>query len=362
MPIMMVQAGNVRMYAAALFFMTLSGLSAYDLYQDTASRKKWWVFRLASLACVYCHTFALIQMFIIYCLFLGAIIYRKRKTMLKPFFLSGTFVSLLFAPWLLVTAYQMHLRLLNSPAPAASIFRPTIYTFMDYCNEWFSALETPIVPVVLIGMGLTIFLGYYAVDAMRHQKSYAPGLGVAAIGLTALAGVLISYYINPCFLGRYAFPGFGSLALFYGIGMARINSKKIKFAVAVIALLAFITQYRSELSLEYDPGLNTYQDFYRENVTADDCIMARNEHIGFMSVYHPDLQYFLYGYMLYSLPFKNMEAFTDWSQLESIEGDIWYMCMQNDKSFELQERYDYKEVLSFHYMYYDFSIYQLVAK
>ena len=32
MPIMSVQAGNVRMYAVALFFLTLTGLTAYDIF------------------------------------------------------------------------------------------------------------------------------------------------------------------------------------------------------------------------------------------------------------------------------------------------------------------------------------------
>lgn len=33
MPIFSVQAGNVRMYAVALFFLTLTGLSAYDILE-----------------------------------------------------------------------------------------------------------------------------------------------------------------------------------------------------------------------------------------------------------------------------------------------------------------------------------------
>jgi uncharacterized membrane protein len=381
MPIMTVQAGNVRMYAVALFFMTLAGLSAYDLFREYVSdplfstpegesvpkggknnlRRKWWVFRLASLACVYCHTFAMIQMFILYGMFLGAILYKKKKNMLKPYFISGGFVALIFAPWLAVTVHQMQLRMIVNPAtPESGI--PTIYTFMDYCKEWFSALETPIAPVVFVGMGLTIFLGYYAVDAMRQNKVYAPGFGVAAIGLTALVGTLISLYINPCFLGRYAFPGFGSLALLYGLGMAQITARKLKIGVVALAITCFLLQYHSELTLEYDTGLKTYQNFYQENVTEEDCIMAPNQHSVFLNVYHPELQYFLYGYKPSKIPFKNTEAYTEWSQLEAIKGNKWFICFQGDEPDELSERYDYREVLAFHYMYYDFVIYQLEEK
>lgn len=38
MPIFSVQAGNVRMYAVALFFLTLTGLSAYDIFREPARK------------------------------------------------------------------------------------------------------------------------------------------------------------------------------------------------------------------------------------------------------------------------------------------------------------------------------------
>jgi hypothetical protein len=69
MPIFSVQAGNVRMYAVALFFLTLTGLSSYDIFREP-TRKKWIVFCIASIGTVYCHTFALIQTFLFYLLFL----------------------------------------------------------------------------------------------------------------------------------------------------------------------------------------------------------------------------------------------------------------------------------------------------
>ena len=39
MPIFSVQAGNVRMYAVALFFLTLTGLSAYDIFREATHRE-----------------------------------------------------------------------------------------------------------------------------------------------------------------------------------------------------------------------------------------------------------------------------------------------------------------------------------
>lgn len=357
MPIMAVQAGNVRMYAAALFFMTLAGLTAYDLYREP-TRKKWIVFFLASVCTVYCHTFAMIQMVWIYLLFLGAIVINRRYTMLKGYFISGLSVSVCFSPWLLVTLHQMQLRLANDSGARSAESIPTIYTFMDYCKEWFSALETPIPLVMFCGMAMTVFLGYYCVDWMRREKIFVPGLGLGALGLTALTGALISIYINPCFLGRYAFPGFGSLALFLAVGMANIDSRRIKAAVLLVTVCSFLLQYRSELELEYDPGMGIYEDFFEENIGADDCVIAPGEHTVFLNVYHPDIQYYIYGYKLYSLPFVNLDAFTDWPQLDAFE-HIWYICFQGSEPEQMAAYYTWDEAISFHYMYYDFVIYRL---
>ena len=365
MPIMAVQAGNVRMYAAALFFMTLAGLTACDLFQNPEQERrkwKWFVFWGAGVCTVCCHTFAMIQMVWIYVLFLAAILLKKKYQLIKPYFIAGFGVALTFSPWLVVTFLQMRLRMANDVAPGQSEATPTIYTLIDYCKEWFSAIETPIAAVMFFGMGLTIFLGYYAVDAMRREKRYEVGLGIGAIGLTTLTGALVSYYATPCFLGRYAFPGFGSLALLYAVGMAEISSRKIKTVVIAAVILFFGLQYRSELELEYDPGLAVYETFLEEEVKSEDAFLGPYGHTLFLSVYHPQLQYYVYGYKSNSLPFVNTEAFTDWSQLENREGKVWYICFEGATPSEMEERYTWQEALSFRYMYYDFVIYELIHR
>ena len=398
MPIMSVQAGNVRMYATALFFLTLTGLSAYDIFLDQtggkALKRKWFVFCGASICTVYCHTFALIQTFLFYLLFLGTLLYSRQRKKIKPFFISGIVVSVVFSPWLLVTLRQMLLRMRYDTGSMSEM--ANMYSFMDYCKEWFSALETPIEPVVFVGMGLAIVLGYYAVDWMRANHNFAPAVGMGALGLTALCGGLISTYLNNCFLGRYAFPGFGFLMLFYAVGMCRIGEadrearerrqaleagqeqkdginqpvrderKKPPFPVRTslvlaAALFCFLLQYRSELSLEYDRGLQTYEGFIDSRVTQKDVFIGPYTHTIFLNVYHPELQYYLNGYKLYSLPFVNTEALTDYSQLDPYE-NLWYICFQGGTPNELEDEYDYEEALEFHYMYYDFVIYRLEPK
>lgn len=356
MPIMTVQAGNVRMYAFALFFQTLTGLLAYDLYLHETG-KKWILFGLFSICTVYCHTFAMIQTFFLYLLFLGALIRSGQKKKIKRFFVCGVVVAVAFAPWLAVTCMQMALRMRYDVGSVND--RATIASFMDYCKEWFSALETPIGWVVFLGMGIAVVLGYLAVDWMRAHHNYAPALGMGAMGLTVLTGVLVSVYIDNCFLGRYVFPGFGFLMLFYAVGMRQLEGKKLWGGVLAAAAVCFALQYASELALEYDTGLDTYEEFFDRQVTEEDVFVSPTIHPLLLSVYHPEMQYYIYLYKPYKTPFANTEALTDYSQLDGVQGNIWYLCFAGDTPEALSDGFTWEEAESFPYMYYDFVIYRL---
>ena len=365
MPIFSVQAGNVRMYAMALFFLTLTGLSAYDIFRN-ATRRKWIVFCAASICTVYCHTFALIQTFLFYMLFLAVLLICRKKELLKGFFISGCTVAIVFSPWLAVTLRQFILRMRYDDGSTAEL--ATLNSVMDYFKEWFSAVETPIGIVVLLGLALCLVLSYGAVDWVRQHKNAAPAIGAAAFALTGIVGGGISATINNCFMGRYAFPGMGFVMLWYAVGFAQImdttRADRRKWwagGILGVACLCFVMQYVSEIRLEYDDGLKTYEEFVETQMTKKDAIIGPYTHTIFLNVYHPDLHYYLVGYKLYSLPFVNTEALTDFSQLDDYE-NLWYICFQGGTPDGVEDGYDYEEALEFHYMYYDFVIYRLERK
>lgn len=358
MPSMCVQAGNARMYAMGLFFFTAAALCACDILRES-SGKKWIMFTLCSIGSVYSHTFSMLETFILYLIVLGALLYRKKFTLLKWYLGSGLVVALCYMAWLTVVFQQMQYRMVSMGANE-ELFIPTMYTLIDYCKEWFSAMDSPITLVIYLGMALTLFLGYYAVDGMRRSGCYIPAWGMGIIGLTALAGCLLSYYATPCFLGRYVFFGFGALALWYAVGMKQIGSRMVRAVVLLVFLLCFGLQYRSELKLEYDQGMQEYQEFYENNVEPGDVIMAMNIHNLYLSVYYPEQQYMAYGYLPPFSPFQNATVFTDWAQLEDVTGEIWLCAFADSDLPSFAPYYNSEPAFQFHYMYYDFALYRLV--
>lgn len=279
---------------------------------------------------------------------------------MKSFFICGFTVAAAFSPWLLVTVRQMVLRMRYDTGSVEE--RADLNSLVDYCREWFSALETPIDVAVLLGLGLALILGGLAVRWMRKQGNYAPAVGAGAFLLTALAGFLISVFINNCFLGRYAFPGFGFIMLLYAVGMCQIKGDKWKLAVAGVAFLCFLLQYQSELALEYDDGLETYEAFWEEQVTSEDVMIGPTFHSLFLSIYHPEIPYYLYGYESYKFPFPNTGALLDYSQLDNVAGNIWYVTFGEDTPDVMEDCYDCEEALRFDYMYYDFVLFRMTRK
>ena len=153
--------------------------------------------------------------------------------------------------------------------------------------------------------------------------------------------------------------------LWYAVGFAQITenakgkSRKIWAAWLLgTACLCFVLQYSSEIRLEYDDGLEIYENFVEEQMTENDAIIGPYTHTIFLNVYHPELHYYTIAYKLYSLPFVNTDALSSYSQLDSYD-NLWYICFQGGYPNEMEDEYSYEEVLQFHYMYYDFVIYRL---
>lgn len=355
-PIMSVQAGNVRMYAMSLFFMTLTGLLAYDIYREE-SRGKWILFVLSSICVVYCHTFAMIQAVWLYLIFMAALLYSRQYRKWKKCLLSGVVVAVVFSPWLSVTFKQMQLRMRYDTGSSAEL--AGVKELADYCREWFSAMETPINLVVWLGLALFAVLFVLAVRFMLREKNVAPALGAAAFGLTALTGFLISAFVNNCFLGRYAFPGMGFIMLLYAVGFTRAKPVWVKGCILAAALLCFCLQYRSELSLEYDGGLEAYETFWEERVGERDAVIASQGHEIFLSVYHPEADYYLRGYVPVDLSFPNLSECYDIGQLARDYETVWYITFAGGSPADVEEGLEYEEAVRFHYMYYDFVIYRI---
>lgn len=192
-------------------------------------------------------------------LFLAAILICRKKELVKGYFISGFTVAIVFSPWLAVTCRQFILRMRYDDGSVSEL--ATLNSVMDYCKEWFSAVETPIGIVVLLGLAICLILSYGAVDWVRQHHNAAPAITASAFALTGIVGGVISATVNNCFMGRYAFPGMCFVMLWYAVGFSQIldtakeKTKMVGRRYPCTGNALFLLQYVSEIRLEYDDGL-----------------------------------------------------------------------------------------------------------
>lgn len=357
MPAMAVQTTNARMYACGLFFLTGTELLLLELYRRE-SPLKWFLLALCSICSVYCHIFQLIETFLLYLCFFGAVLYSRQYRKLKGFSLCGGFVALAYLPWLFVTLRQLQLRIEHtSGAAEAALGSETRFQFLiTYGKEWFSAGETPYAAVMYLGMALFLILGYWGLDYLREHRDYGVGAGLLSVLGVVLLGTYLNLYVAFCFMGRYIFPAFGIPVLLCALGMSRLKRKSAKVLIWAALLYCFSVQYASELRLEYDSQLGEYREFVRENVKEGDAVMAEAYYLLMLSVYEPDLTYLVYGHLDEGMPFPVEFVFTDWEQLEAVPGTLWYIGLEPER---LSDRYSYEPALQFHHMYYEIGVYKM---
>lgn len=359
MPSMIIQATTVRMYTMGMFFVTVASYLAYSIYQQE-SGKKWVLFTLFSIIAVYVHTFCMLEMVAVYGIFVIVVLCKKNFKMFRKVLLSGIVVSVSFLPWL-YTLWQQFTRWAGWESGWESAFEEvTLNSAISYASEWFTSVENPQPPAVIFGIALLIFVSFYVRDYVKETKDYLPCMGMILLGIIVMVGVLVSVYIVPSFLGRYALPLFGGVWLFVAVGIAKSGQAIKQISVTLLILVFGVMAYREELRLENEDGLNTYiQCVETEMNLSEDVIMTDRYFTAMLSIFYPEAEYMVYGYAPEGLPFPNTEVFQDWSQLEGVD-TVWLVSFANNQGANLSEQFEAVKSFIFDYSHYKIKVEKLV--
>ncbi len=353
MPAMLIQATNARMYAMALFFVTLSSYLAYSLYKEE-SKRKWILFTLTAIVAVYIHTFCMIEMVIVYALFLLAVLLRKEYKKAVRVIVSGLVVSVSFMPWLVVLYHQFRRWAGKEEGWGNTIEQLSWNSLNDYLAEWFSSLERPNSYMIWFSIILIIISFIHCMRYMIKNRDFFPGLGVVVAGITFVIAMLVSLFIVPCFLGRYLFPVFGGIWLLVALGMSRIKYLWIRVPLIIGILVCSFVTFREQLQLREADGLNQYLTYMDSEWEEGDVIMCDSYFASMMSIYYPDAEYMVYGWMPDCLPFDNTTVFTKYEQLQDAD-TVWYISLEM-RNGNLDQKFTSVERFVIPYSYYNLVI------
>lgn len=360
MPVMVIQSTTARMYTFGLFWVTVASYLAYSLYREE-KRSKWIIFVLTTVISIYIHTFSMLEMVVVYVLFMIAVIRKKRYKTLRNIFIAGIIVSCSYIPWLLVLWKQFS-RWAGWESGWSNTIDPFgLSSIKSYLAEWFSSLENPQPVAILLGIVIFLYAGFYAVKYIRETKDYLPCLSLIVAGIVLGIAIMVSVLIVPCFLGRYLFPVFGGIWLFLAIGMNRIKHGWQQWAVVIIVIFCGVGAFKEELKLEDETGLKSYRNFIECELSDQDVIMADTYFLMMMSIYYPEANYMIYGFKPSCLPFDNCQAFTSWEQLEDVE-TVWYLSLSDFRVGNLDESYDSMERREIEFSYYTIILEKYIKK
>lgn len=268
-PCVMEYSVQIRMYSWAIFFITLSALSAFGAY-DSDKPNHWILLSFSALFACYTHNFAMISAFFIYVI-LGVILAIKNKRFPDKWLISGAFVGVCYIPWLVVLFIQTRNRVDNY-----WIEDITTETVLGYISDIFGS-RIPFseeIFMLLCGISLLICISYR--KRARKIALYVACLYVVPL-LTAFIGIVVSICVTPFFIARYLLPCMGLLAL-----ALAITFSKEERAAYVFLCLFLMSMIANSYYMNYEKEYNsTYTeellDFMDENLGENDIILYNYE-------------------------------------------------------------------------------------
>lgn len=297
---------ELRMYSWAMFFVTCSGVQAYQLYIDILNNKKsrWSLvlFILSSLAAAYTHYYAALSECFIY-LFLIISLLRINVHNWKICF-NFCFLTIIgYLPW--IPIFYKQFTVAKNGWWLDSFPASKILDFIKYLFESeFLQLFLFLIALIL----LSFFL--YAYKSKKTEDWFAI-FAILSFALTVLFGFTISKLIRPLFLERYMYPSSGLFFLAIGIALSKIEYKTLlqKCLISLIVLNAPFS-FNDAYILEYKNGTEEFKNFAIDNIKSDDVIYTNFIHLSWtiLPYYLPNNQ------IVYSEDFNgNMNIiFTTW--------------------------------------------------
>ncbi len=265
-PVAFIQNIELRMYTWAMFFVTCSGIYAYELYNKPKSRKNLILFVLTSICAAYTHYYAALTECFIY-LFLIVNLIRKYKAWKEVLVIIGITFAL-YLPWIPIFIKQF---LIVKDHWWLQVFDAnTILSIIQYLFDGkFTNIFLITCIATIVGMIMHIRVN------RKDNEIWFAILCITSFILMVTTGCLVSIILRPVFVHRYMYVGVGLLFLGISIGIAKIEYGKLLLSIFVsVIILNFPFSYNNAYIREYKNGTEDFKEFSKnieiqENIVTD---------------------------------------------------------------------------------------------
>lgn len=306
---------EVRMYTWAMFFVTASGVYAFEAYLEPERKKNWIVLTLSSLAAAYTHYFALISVAVVYVILFLALMIKRKK--IVSYLISGIVCGIGYLPWLPFLWKQINFVKEGFWIPEVTLEKVLEYVVWIFQGEyqyfWFL--------ILILAFLLLVDSLFHSVEVKQEVKEVAfsmLGYFIVFIG-TILAGGILSVLIRPILVERYLFVSIGLLYIFLVYSLTYlIDNRKVKIGILALIILTGMFSYGEKFNNEYKNGTEDSKKIFADNISDTDLIATNDFLLGAHNG----------SPLLYYLPENNLVTIETEEQVQLMEGynKIWYFA------------------------------------
>lgn len=250
---------ELRMYTWSMFFVTCSGIYAYEIYKEPNRLKPTVLFIIFSLCAAYTHYYAAVTECFIY-LILMIFLLKKDKKYYKKCLKLIFCTVIVYLPWIPV--------FINQFIVVRDNWWLQTFTTEDMIYFIKYLFDGKFVYIFLI-IVLYIFISllHYLMKNRNNEEASFALLAIFSFVMTIMFGIIVSILIRPMFLSRYMYPACG--LFFLGISIA-ITKDKYKIILRNLLILIIILNipfsYSASYLAEYKTGTEEFKKFINENI------------------------------------------------------------------------------------------------
>ncbi len=340
-PCGMEYAVQVRMYAWAMFFVTVCGFSTVDCY-DRENKRDWIWFGVAGVASAYTHYFAFVSVLWIYGFLFLAICAGKRKKLAR-FAVTAGLSFLAYTPWLRIVKAQVSG--VSKNYWIGAIDKEVVLGYLDTLFATNLPYSTGILTVLFVGTGVALTLRFL------RQRKLMDGvalLGALVLVLTAAFGVAVSLLMRPVFIARYLMPCVPIFCLFFAVFWGKAEKKLYAALLGLVLCLGMVT-YEHTWQAEYQSTkVPEMEQLFAEQLGENDLIVYNYKLFDFIYLYYFDADRMCY------IEDLNLDGPYD---------QIWFLDTQGNPEFSEEDlaMHGWKRTLEGNYgiEHNEFKIYRL---
>lgn len=341
MPQLTAYGMEIRMYALALFLVTLSFFFAYDIYVTRKTRYFAGLF-ISGILVAYTHYFSCLGIVFLY-LLLGFMIRKDKAAVKKWLFAMGASV-LAYLPWLGILLRQF-LQVKGNywipPLTWKSFAGCVKYIFLPSGGHpWLNYVMAVLLLLAILVMTISLWKKQHSQEECLESESAAMCLSWGMLAGVILTGVGVSILISPIFVYRYMIPFLGSFWFVFAVLLNQISKRLLKSLACILILaIGWINVKGVFWEEENKTGQikATLQELDR--IEKEDVLIFNFNHVQAVVGFYKDNE----SYLLYQEPeplmkrlYPNLRILEEAGQIEELlnqqtEGSIWFLGSFNSR-------------------------------